>query len=376
MSVDSNNNQAGDIWYARCPVPSPLGIAAQQGWLEKALRQQCGLQMRLLQQESNNPAERVTYYESPLPNSFRQGGSVPSLWARAAGQDTRVVGLTWTDEFQAIITMPGTVGSAHAITQVRELRGRRIGVPRHDVLIDHSRAASLRAFAAVLATAGLTLADVEIVDLTDQEIAATFKDGQVTSTGTGRRGRYSYTNQVRALARGDVDAVYVKDAQGAQAVHLLGAAVLVNIGRHPDADVRVNNCTPRPLTVSRWLLENRPDAVKQLLAQSVLAGRWAARHPAAVRTLIGRETGWSEAWVNYAYGEQLHENLQLEFSERSVRGLGIFKDFLAGQQLIPGDFDLQAWLAPEPLREVLEELQRRPALYATTPDPAPSPFLH
>lgn len=370
MTVDKTKSQAGEIWYARCPVPSPLGIAVQQGWMEKALRQQCGLQMRLLQ-ESNNPAERVTYYESPLPNSFRQGGSVPSLWARAAGQDTRVVGVTWTDEFQTIITMPTT-----SITQVRDLRGRRIGVPRHNVLIDHSRAASLRAFSAVLATAGLTLADVEIVDLTDQEIAATFKDGQVTSTGTGRRGRYSYTNQVRALARGDVDAVYVKDAQGAQAVHLLGAAVLVNIGRHPDAEVRINNCTPRPLTVSHWLLESRPDAVKQLLAQSVLAGRWAARHPEAVRTLIGRETGWSEAWVNYAYGEQLHENLQLDFDQRSVHGLGLFKDFLAEQQLIPGNFDLQAWLAPEPLREVLEELQRRPALYATAPDPAPSPFLH
>ncbi|MDQ8035951.1 MAG: ABC transporter substrate-binding protein [Pedobacter sp.] len=371
MSVEKK--QADEIWYSRCPVPSPLAIAVQQGWMEKALRQQCGLQMRALH-ESNNPVERATFYESPLPNSFRQGGSVPALWARGSGQETRVVGLSWTDEFQAIVTMP-TAG----ITQIRELRGRRIGIPRHEVLIDHSRAAALRAFSAVLETEGLSLADVEIVDLTDQEIAATFKDGAVTSTGTGRRGRYSYTNQVRALARGEVDAVYVKDAQGAQATHLLGAAVLVNIGRHPDREVRVNNCTPRPLTVSQWLLDHRPDVVKQLLAQSVLAGRWAARHGDKVRTLIGRETGWSDAWVNYAYGEQLHQNLQLDFAQESVRGLGLFKDFLAQQKIIPADFDLQAWLAPALLQEVLEDLERKPALYMTPVDSRPAlefPPLH
>lgn len=355
--MDKKNSVAEDIWYSRCPVPSPLGLAVQQGWMEKALLQECNVRLRA-QHESNNPADRVTYHESPLPNSFRQGGSVPSLWARANGQQTRVIGLTWTDEFQAIVAMPSL-----QLQCVADLRGRRIGVPRHDVLIDHSRAAALRAFSAILATEGMTLADVEVVDLSDQEIAAAFKDGAVISTGTGRRGRYSYTNQVRALARGDVDAVYVKDAQGAQATHLLGANVLVNIGRHPDADVRINNCTPRPLTVSQWLIDQRPDVVKQLLAQSVLAGRWAARHEEKVLTLIGRETGWSENWVRYAYGDSVHENLQLDFSERSVRALGVFKDFLAQHSLIPANFPLQDWLAPALLQEVLDELERQPALY-------------
>jgi ABC-type nitrate/sulfonate/bicarbonate transport system substrate-binding protein len=361
MTAEKKDIRRDEIWHSRCPVPTPLAIAVQQGWVEKTLWKECGVKLRSLH-ESNNPVEAVSYHESPLPNSFRQGGSVPSLWARANGQQTRVVGLTWTDEYQAIVAMPGA-----RLGNVRELRGRRIGIPLHDVKIDHSRAAAMRAFSAILATEGMTLADVEIVDLFDQEIPVAFKDGAVISTGTGRRGRYSYTNQIRALARGDVDAVYVKDAQGAQATHLLGANVIANIGRHPDAFVRINNCTPRPLTVSQWLIDKQPDVLRHLLAQTVLAGRWAAAHPEKVLTLVGRETGWAENWVRYAYGDNIHQHLHLDLAEESIKGLGVFKDFLVGQGFIPADFSLRDWIAPEPLQEVMEILQRHPTVYSLPP---------
>lgn len=361
MTAEKKSNTLDEIWHSRCPVPTPLAIAVQQGWVEKTLHKQCGVKLRSLQ-ESNNPVDPVNYHESPLPNSFRQGGSVPALWARANGQQTRVVGLTWTDEYQAIIAMPGT-----GLDSVRQLRGRRIGLPLHNVTIDHSRAAAMRAFSAILVTEGMTLADVEVVDLFDQEIPVAFKDGAVISTGTGRRGRYSYTNQVRALARGDVDAVYVKDAQGAQATHLLGANVIANIGRHPDAFVRINNCTPRPLTVSQWLIDTQPDVLRHLLAQTVLAGRWASGHPEKVMTLVGRETGWAENWVRYAYGDHIHQHLHLDLAEDSIKGLSVFKDFLFEQGFIPGDFSVRDWVAAEPLQEVVEILQRHPTVYSLPP---------
>lgn len=354
-------NTLSEIWHARCPVPTPVSIAVQLGWVETALREQCNLSLKSLH-ESNNPVEAVTYYESPLPNSFRQGGSVPALFARAAGQQTVLLGLTWTDEFQAVVAMPGS-----GIASVRDLRGRRIGVPRHDVRIDHSRAAALRGFSALLASESLSFADVELVDLPDQQIPVVFRDGAVISQGIGRRGRYSYTNEVKALASGLVDAIYVKDAHGAQAAALLGADVVINIGRHPDPQVRINNCTPRPLTVSRWLVEHHPEVVSCLLQQVVAAGHWARQEPERVRQMIGREIGWSENWVSYAYGENVHENLHLDLAPRSLQALGDFKQFLLGQGFLAQDFSIDDWLAPPAFRQELETLNQALASGKTSP---------
>jgi ABC-type nitrate/sulfonate/bicarbonate transport system substrate-binding protein len=339
-----------ELWHARCPVPTPLSVAIQLGWIENALLRSGGIQLRSMP-ETGDPNEAVQYHESPLPNSFRHGGSVPALWARARGQQTRVIGLSWTDEYQAIIALPRT-----GLTTIRQLRGRRIGIPQHDTAIDHCRAAALRAFSVILATEGLSFADVELVDLPDDQVPSVIRDGTVVATGNGRRGRYRYTNEVHALARGDVDAVYVKDAGGAQATYLLGATVIGNIGFHPDPHVRINNCTPRPLTVSQFLLDYHPDVVRALLTQVVTAGEWACTHPASTLGLVARETGWTENWVRYAYGEDMHQNLRLSLSPSWIAGLDTFKNFLAAQGFLAANFDINAWVDPQPLQDVLDRL--------------------
>jgi ABC-type nitrate/sulfonate/bicarbonate transport system substrate-binding protein len=340
-----------ELWHARCPVPTPLSVAVQLGWVESALRQMGGIRLRSLP-ETNDPVEPAQYHESTLPNSFRQGGSVPAIWARANGRRTRVIGLSWTDEYQAVIAMPWA-----GLTTIGQLRGRRIGIPRHEVTIDHSRAAALRAFSAILATEGLSLADVELVDLPDHQIPSVTRDGAVIATGNGRRGRYRYTSEVHALARGDVDAVYVKDTSGAQATHLLGAMTIGNIGFHPDRHVRINNGTPRPLTVSQYLLDHHPNVVRGLLTQVVLAGEWACTNREATITMVARETGWAESWVRYGYGDDVHWNLKLGLSPSWVTGLDTYKNFLAAQGFLAGNFDINDWVDPAPLRDVLDRLQ-------------------
>jgi ABC-type nitrate/sulfonate/bicarbonate transport system substrate-binding protein len=341
-----------ELWHARCPVPTPLSIAVQLGWVEEALYRLSGTRLRSLF-ETNDPTEPMHYHESLLPNSFRQGGSVPAIWARANGQQTRVIGLSWTDEYQAIIAMPQS-----RIRTSSDLRGRRIGIPLHAVNIDHSRAAAKRAFAVVLESEGLTFDDVDLIDLPDDAIPAATCDGMVIGTGTGRRGHYSYSNEVQALARGDVDAVYLKDARGAQAAHLLGAGVVVDIGFHADPHMRINNGTPRPLTVSQYLLDEHPDIVRCLLAQVVIAGEWAARHTSRTMTLIGREIGWSENWVRYAYGTGLPQHLGLSLAERNIEALNTYKNFLFEDAFLPADFDARAWVDPAPLTDVLQALPR------------------
>jgi ABC-type nitrate/sulfonate/bicarbonate transport system substrate-binding protein len=341
-----------EIWHARCPVPTPLSVAIQLGWVERALREEGGVELKS-SPESGDPTQLPRYHESSLPNSFRHGGSVPAIHARAAGLKTRVIGLTWTDEYQAIISLPQT-----GLTHIRQLRGRRIGIPLHDTPIDHSRAAAFRAFSAMLATEGLSFRDVECVDLPDDQVPAVTCNGAVIATGNGRRGRSQYTSEVRALARGEVDAVYVKDASGAQVTHLLGAMVIGNIGSHPDLSVRINNCTPRPLTVSQFLLDHHPDVVRSLLAQVVAAGEWACTHQSQTTAMVARETGWSESWVRYAYGNDVHRNLQLGLSPAWIVGLNTFKDFLATQGFLSADFAMRDWIDPAPLQDVLASRRR------------------
>jgi ABC-type nitrate/sulfonate/bicarbonate transport system substrate-binding protein len=341
-----------ELWHARCPVPTPLSVAVQLGWVESALCRIGDIRLRSLP-ETSDPVEPTQYHESTLPNSFRQGGSVPAIWARANGQRTRVIGLSWTDEYQAVIAMPRA-----GLTSVGQLRGRRIGIPRHDVTIDHSRAAALRGFSAILATEGLSLTDVELVDLPDHQIPSVTRDGAVIATGNGRRGRYRYTSEVHALARGDVDAVYVKDTSGAQATHLLGAMIIGNIGFHTDRCVRINNGTPRPLTVSQYLLDHHPNVVRGLLTQVVLAGEWACTNREATVTMVARETGWADSWVRYGYGDDVHKNLRLGLSPSWVTGLDTYKNFLAAQGFLAGNFDINDWVDPAPLRDVLDRLQR------------------
>ncbi len=339
-----------EIWHARCPVPTPLNLAVQLGWAEDALRRSGNVRLRSLP-DIGDAGQPVHCHESTLPNSFRQGGSVPALWARANGQRTRVIGLSWTDEYQAVIALPRT-----GLTRIGQLRRRRIGIPQHRVTIDHSRAAALRGFSALLAAEGLTLADVEVVDLPDHPVPSVTRDGAVIATGNGRRGHYRYTNEVQALARGDVDAVYVKDGGGAQATHLLGAMVIGNIGFHPDPYVRINNGTPRPLTVSQYLLDHHPDVVRSLLRQVVLAGEWALSNREATIRLLARETGWAESWVRYGYGNDVNENLRLDLQPSWITGLDTFKNFLLSQGFLAGDFDVGDWIDPAPLRDVLERL--------------------
>ncbi len=95
-----------EIWYTRCPVPTPVGLAAQLGYLEKTFAD-VGVALKSII-DSPDRAIRQSHFNHTLEWSFRHGGNVPPIRARSEGRNTRLVGITWTDEFQAIITLPHT----------------------------------------------------------------------------------------------------------------------------------------------------------------------------------------------------------------------------------------------------------------------------
>jgi len=338
------------LWYTRCSVPTPVSLAALAGWIDQEFASD-GITVKSLR-ESTDAEEPASHFEHSLPNSFRQGGSVPPIWARAKGQDTKVIAISWTDEFQAIIALPGS-----GIRSAKDLRGRRIGIPKHSITIDHNRASSLRAFIVALELEGLSIADVERVDLPDPGLL----EGEAPIRRFGRRGRHSYTNESLALARGEVDAIYVKDVRGHEVIRLLGAEIIADLGFHPDPFVRISNCAPRPLTVNRALIEEHPDVVTRFLTRVVAAGERAASHPGETVARISEETGWSERAIRQAFGDQVHLHLRANLDEAWVKGLGQFKDFLFEHKFIPADFAIGDWVDPLPLSRVSSLADRKVA---------------
>ena len=74
-------NHLETLWYTRCPVPTGLGIAIQQGWLRQAFAAQ-GTRLESLL-ESDDFAVRESHFSHTLKNSVRHGGSIPAISARA-----------------------------------------------------------------------------------------------------------------------------------------------------------------------------------------------------------------------------------------------------------------------------------------------------
>ncbi|MFZ4876166.1 ABC transporter substrate-binding protein [Janthinobacterium sp. Mn2066] len=319
------------FWYERSPVPTPLSIAVHLGWLNGEPSAD-GVAIRSLRtrQPIGNAAQQLEYM---LTNTFRQGSSAPALWARARGADTRVIGLTWTDEAQQIIALPQS-----GIHSTGDLRGRRIAIPRCDTdQIDMFRATALRGVLNALSLEGLAGSDVTLVEVE-------------------RDPRRLYLAEAHALLAGQVDAIYVRGAPGLDIALMLNALVVTDIGFHPDPMIRNNNGTPRPLTVSGATLREFPDIVSGFLQLVVDGGDWAASHPLETISYVADETGSPPHMVRAAYGPQLHRNLRVDLAPESLSALGSFKDFLLAHGFLESDFDIGDWVDHRPL----EQLRKKP----------------
>ncbi|NKY88697.1 ABC transporter substrate-binding protein [Nocardia veterana] len=328
------------LWYTRCPVPTASGLAHSLGWLGETA-QRSGLIFGVLQDAG--PELAGFHFDHALPGLVREGGNVPALAARAAGSPTRLIGLTWIDESQAIL-----VGPDSPVTTPAELAGLRIGVPAwaQDQARSFPRAMALHGFASALRLGGLTLADVTVVEL------AVERDPQVRTDVQQRTRRVTWGAE--ELLRGEVDAIYVKGARAQEVATEHGLRVAVDLDATDSKRLRVNNGTPRPITVHQHLLDTRPEVVIDFLAQSLRAADWAAGNLDGVRAVLQRETLSGPDGVVAAYGEDFHRGLHPSLDDERLELLGVQKQFLYTHGFLAADFDLDSWVAPEPLARAQE----------------------
>jgi ABC-type nitrate/sulfonate/bicarbonate transport system substrate-binding protein len=336
------------LWYTRCPVPTGLGIALQKGWLEESFRANNTIVKSL--RESNDKAVRESHFDHTLQNSVRHGGNIPAIWARSAGRDTRVLGLSWADEVQLILTLQDS-----GIKTPKDLRGRRFGLPKwENVQIDFSRAQAVRGLENALRLDGLEVSDVELLDYVitaGQSDAPAERVGGTQIFGGRRSG--GQARELVGLLRGEVDAIFLKGASAAHLANLFGLHTVIDTGSHPEPLIRANNGTPRTLTVDRNLTDNHFDAAVRIVEQVIRAEEWAWAHPEETRQFLARESNSSEFWVTAAYGTDAHLRLRTNLNEASIIALQDFAHFLHRWKFIPNAVDVRDWIDARALEAVL-----------------------
>lgn len=352
VAIASTTGRPDTLWYTRCPVPTASGIAIHKGWINQAF-EPLGIDVLSLR---SNPARdvRQSHFNHGQGNSFRQGGNAPPIWAKASGQDTVVLGLTWLPQYQSILALPGS-----GIHRIEDLRGKRLALPRRvNEKIDFWRASALQGYAQALASVGLTLDDVQLVDLPID--APYIADVAASASGPlfdARQTASAARREVFALIRGEVDALYHYGAGGPALQEFLGANVVVDLNHHPDTAVAINNGTPNVLTVSASLAREHPELVARYLAQVLRAAYWARTHRQEALDIIADEVSVATEWVPTAFDAKLIDNLVPSLDAPLVHALTVRKNFLLAHGFLPRDFPIDEWIDPRPLALAHELLQ-------------------
>jgi 2'-hydroxybiphenyl-2-sulfinate desulfinase len=205
------------------------------------------------------------------------------------------------------------------------------------------RAMSLHGIVATLARVGLRYDDVRFVEVPTEA-------GEAVRTDYQSPDGKSWWHGIDYLARGEVDAVYVKGAAAAEDAQRAGVVVGIDLDEYPDPRYRVNNGTPRPITVHERILAEHPELVVGFLTQTLRAADWAADNLAEVRAVLQRETRSGPEGVIAAYRNDFHKSLHPSLAHDRLDLLARQADFLYAHGFLAHPVDVHAWAAHEPLR--------------------------
>jgi ABC-type nitrate/sulfonate/bicarbonate transport system substrate-binding protein len=329
------------IWFTRCPVPTATGLAYKLGWLGEEFATD-GIRVDTLQ---DNRQLGRHHYDHQLDSLIREGGNILALAARAQGAPTRLIGLTWIDEWQTILVRPDS-----GISEPAHLKGKRLALPdwSEHAIPSHARGSSiargmsLQGYRGALEYAGLGFHDVELVEVPSNR--------SLLSTSNDQNGVGGLWQGLHYLNEGLVDAVYVKGASAVDAARAAGAVVGIDLDALPGQQYRVNNGTPRPITVHEDLIENHFDELVRFLDQTLRAADWAADNLDGVQQILASETRGSAEAVSAAYRNDFHRKLHPDLSAERLRLFEIQKKNLWLFGFLERDFDFADWVDPRPLQ--------------------------
>lgn len=334
--MTTNENRADEIWYTRCGGATASTIAIQRGFLQDEFARDDIRLSSLLDVADANIRE--SHFDHSIKSMFREGGNIPPIWARAKGQDTVALGITWVDEYQAIVARRDS-----GIREIADLKGKRLAAPLYEgISIDFMRGAAFHGFANALSLASLGRDDVQFVDVVIPHA------GVLT-----RANRRAGEAELRALAEGRADAVFLRQSSGYELArdHADELVRLVRLDEHPDPFKRVNNGTPRPVTAHREFVEQRPDLVVRYLAVLLRSAAWAEANPAQAIEAVAKEHRDADPAIIAAAYPRLPVSLTPKLTPDYVAGLEEQKNFLRDWGFLAADFEVRDWIVEGPLAE-------------------------
>ena len=169
---------------------------------------------------------------------------------------------------------------------------------------------------------------------------------------------------IAALTWGEVDAVYVKGAAAVDAARAAGVVVGIDLDQLPERRFRVNNGTPRPITVHQDFLDRHFDLVVRFLGQTLRAAEWARTRREEVLRILQDETRADSAAVAAAYRDGFHTQLAPDLSEERLALFEQQKNFQLAHGFLDRDVDVRGWADRRPLEAAqawLQDARAQPA---------------
>ncbi|MBE2213941.1 MAG: ABC transporter substrate-binding protein [Opitutaceae bacterium] len=349
VSQQSSAKALTEVVYTICPVFVASHVAVELGWLDEELKKSGG-SLKYLRSLSPEIGW-LPHFSHKLDNLFRDGGNIPSIWAKADQADTRLIGLTWSPAGGRIL-----VRADSGLHRVADLKGRKIGLSKSQNAekVDWWRGTSERSIEVALGLSGLSRADVQIQDVAHPDNVGL---GNATKPAdlwtTRRREDLSFTPEVQALKDGKVDAVYSSFGR-AIALERTGLFKSIeDLERHPDWTLQVAN-SPWALTVNSDFADQHPELVVAFLRASLRAGKWVNANRAAAAEILHRVTYYPTV-ADVARAIEKIDFIH-NLSPRNLAGIEVEKQFLLSHGYIKRDFDVKAWAAPELLEQAARSL--------------------
>ena len=321
------------IWYARCPTLTALGLLANRGVLQREfLRENINL---VSVRETHTPSVRQGHLDHSLTNLVREADAATALWAH--GQNGRssllAIGQTWHSV--SVVARPGHFRPGSHENRLRDLIGRRLSLPREAGAFSPAQVRSLRAWEAILGSAGVSQHDVEFAPVVADHPSVPFGD-------IARR-------EVEALLGGHTDVAILFGAKG---LELARSAHLQELHRFEAEDIRQQPSLSglvelRAVTVDHPLLEGDPEVVTRILSQLIAAGGWAERFPREALRQIAIEGRVEEADAGDAYGSLVAEGARLGLEAERLSAIQDLQVWLKSRHLVPDDHHIADWSRPD-----------------------------